>query len=133
MGSKLNHVRSQSRPAARSNGPRDVRSGYVRAWTHAQSRLPLMRHNAVHDPADMFAFIVRFKSEHDGNSPTTTDLMQALAITSKSVARYTLRRLQDVGLIRIDRDQVDRDNIRSIQVQGGRWDWQAPERKGDPA
>ncbi len=91
---------------------------YVDAWCHAQAVLPRLCSNQVHDPADAFAFIVRFKRDHDGASPTSRDLMAALQIPSSSVAYNVLRQLERAGLI-----QMEPGLSRSIRIPGGRWDW----------
>lgn len=64
----------------------------------------------------LYVAIVEHKSANDGCSPSTRDLMQATDITSTSVLRYHLKRLEAAGLITLDHGVA-----RSIRVTGGAW------------
>lgn len=68
------------------------------------------RHRAVFD------FIVRYKKENDGNSPSITEIGAKFKINSKSHVMYILSRLHNYGLIRLESKAH-----RSIQVIGGKW------------
>ena len=70
------------------------------------------------DDADrMFDFIVKYKTEHDGNSPSNREIGAAVGISSTSVVRYKLDELVRRGKIR---PRIDRQT-RSIEVVGGSW------------
>jgi hypothetical protein len=72
---------------------------------------------AIHDIREIFRWIIEYKSQHDGNSPSLTEMMSACCISSRSVARYQLRRMQSAGLIRL----AGSKQARSICVVGGEW------------
>jgi SOS-response transcriptional repressor LexA len=76
------------------------------------------RPRSQHEPEQLFRFIVDFKSEHDGNSPTIREIMQACGITSTSVCSYNLKLLARSGRIRLCRDGV---RASRIEVVGGHW------------
>lgn len=67
---------------------------------------------------EMLDFIIRYKKEHDGNSPTYREIMRATGISSTSVVAYHLERLEQNGVIRRPQ-QVG--NSRMIEIVGGRW------------
>jgi hypothetical protein len=71
----------------------------------------------AHDIREIFRWIIEYKSQHDGNSPSLTEMMSACCISSRSVARYQLRRMQSAGLIRL----AGSKQARSICVVGGEW------------
>lgn len=64
----------------------------------------------------MYKFILKYKLEHDGNSPSMEEIMDACDVSSKSVCNYHLSKLEDDGLI----ERVD-GQARSIVVVGGFW------------
>lgn len=64
----------------------------------------------------MYEFIVGFKREHDGNSPTIREIGDALGMHSTSHIRWYLEKLEKRGLIRIEGYAS-----RCIEVMGGRW------------
>lgn len=69
-------------------------------------------------PDKLFAYIVRYKAAHDGNSPTMREIVGAgVAGASTSVASYTLHALEQQGRIRLS----GTTQARSIEVVGGRW------------
>lgn len=71
-----------------------------------------------YDPNEIFAWIVAYKKEHNGNSPAVFDIMHGCRVSSKSVVFALLRRLEDAGRIRLGR----RCGLaRSIEVVGGTW------------
>lgn len=49
----------------------------------------------------IYQFIVDFKAQHDGNSPSVREIMTAAGITSTSVTDYHLRALERQGRIRL--------------------------------
>lgn len=65
----------------------------------------------------VYDYIVQFKSEHDGISPTYREIMDAVdGIGSISVVDYHLTKLEDDGLIkRLERKQGH------IMVTGAHW------------
>ncbi len=66
----------------------------------------------------IFDFIVQFKKEHDGNSPTNREIMDACKISSTSVVSYYLDLLVKAGLInRCGAPGASR----MIEVAGGHW------------
>jgi len=71
-----------------------------------------------HDYNRVYQYICRYKSEHDGNSPTVREIMRACGISSTSVALYILRALEDEGRITMRSGGTPR----GIQVVGGRWE-----------
>ena len=73
----------------------------------------------VHNPEDIFDFIVRWKRNHDGNSPSLSQIMTHCKITSKSVVVYILEKLESQQKI----IRVGPKYERRIQVVGGRWDY----------
>lgn len=66
----------------------------------------------------VFDFIVQYKSENDGNSPSIRDIMAHCAISSTSVVIYHLEKLE-----RSERIERDYAGARSIRVRGGEWNW----------
>ena len=84
--------------------------------------LPIAAEQAVYE------FLVAFKIEHDGNTPTRREIMEACGITSTSVVNYYLDRLERKGLIEQPRNGASR----MIVVTGGCWQapcWLAAEQK----
>ncbi len=65
----------------------------------------------------VMAFIVNHKQAHDGNSPSLDEVMAGVGLSSKSVARYHLIKLEQLGLIRMP----NKKDARGIQVIGGHW------------
>ena len=67
----------------------------------------------------IFDFIVRYKREHDGNSPSTREIAEICCITPSAV-RYHLTRLEIDNLI-----HTTGKPRRNIEIVGGIW--QPPE------
>lgn len=67
-----------------------------------------------HNRQAVLDFIIRYKQEHDGNSPSMRQIGHAFDITSTSLLDYILDDLVDAG-------KILRDGSRGIQVIGGRW------------
>lgn len=59
--------------------------------------------------------IVAFKTDNDGNSPTTRDLSQATGISSSSLVWNYLKGIERAGYITIAKGS------RNIRVRGGSW------------
>ena len=62
-------------------------------------------------------FIIGFKRANDGNSPTLREICRACNVTSTSVARYHLAKLQRRGFIQMPKG----GQCRKILVVGGSW------------
>ncbi len=71
-----------------------------------------------YDIQRIFNWIVQYKTEHDGNSPTLRELMRACDMSSLSVVAYNLRRLERAGKITL---AGRRAQTRRIVVIGGEW------------
>lgn len=70
----------------------------------------------------VFDYIVEYKSAHDGIAPSLDDIMQAVGISSKSVAMHHLHKLERNGRIR----RPEYGANRHIEVVGGRWELITP-------
>lgn len=64
----------------------------------------------------IYEFIVDYKQDHDGNSPTVREIGEMLGIESTSMVVYYLRQLEELDLI-----LVGSARSRAIQVVGGQW------------
>jgi hypothetical protein len=65
----------------------------------------------------IYAFIIAYKTAHDGIPPSLREIVEECGIASTSVASYNLNKLQAAGLIRINPET----RARNIEVVGGRW------------
>ena len=65
---------------------------------------------------DLLDYIIDYKQENDGNSPTMRQIMENLSYSSTSVVTYNLNVLENQGLIK--RQYGD---ARGIIVTGGQW------------
>lgn len=63
----------------------------------------------------IFEFLVQYKREHDGNTPSTREIAEACCLSISGV-NYHLFRLE-VG----DRIRISEDGRRNIEVTGGAW------------
>lgn len=70
-----------------------------------------------HSMIRVLSFIKRYKTEHDGNSPSNKQIMEACGFATTSTVDYFLGRLEKQGKIR--RPLYRRH--RSIEVVGGEW------------
>jgi SOS-response transcriptional repressor LexA len=68
----------------------------------------------------VFDFILKYKHEHDGNSPSFREIGEACGISSTAVVSYWLKRLETQGLILLPEDPGAHTN-RRIEVVGGCW------------
>ena len=73
-----------------------------------------MNDNSVTTSQQIFQFIVAYKREHDGLSPSISDIAAACFL-HESTVRYHIARLEIQGRIRL----VER---RGIEVVGGAWE-----------
>lgn len=76
------------------------------------------RQPVAYDRMAIYAWIVEYKRTNDGNSPSLDEIMDAFNVSSKSVASYLLKRLENAGLIRLP---LGKKQSRSIVVEGGQW------------
>jgi hypothetical protein len=74
----------------------------------------------------IYQYIVAFKSEHDGNSPSIRQIGDQVGISWTSVVRYHLATMERLGMIKLGGNGVSR----MIVVIGGTW---APPANIDPA
>lgn len=70
-----------------------------------------------HSRKAVLDYIITYKREHDGNSPTLREIMTACHITSTSNTSYILADLAKTGQIVIN------PGSRGIEVIGGRWSY----------
>ena len=68
------------------------------------------------DEDRVYAFIVGYKAEHDGISPSYREIAEGCNLSGVSSVLCALNRLADAGRI----ERVDGSN-RSIAVVGGHW------------
>jgi SOS-response transcriptional repressor LexA len=66
-------------------------------------------------------YIIYFKRENDGTSPTVREIQHALKISSTSLVNYYLRNLKLAGRIRF----CGNGSARGIMVVGGCWQMEA--------
>lgn len=67
------------------------------------------------------AFIVEYKTGHDGNSPALREIGVAIGVKSSSMIDYYLRELERAGLIRREVAMA-----RAIELVGGQYRWENP-------
>ncbi len=72
----------------------------------------------------LFDFILKFKTEHDGNSPSIREIGNGCGINSTSLVKYYLGVLEGEGKITIERKVPGKN--RMINVTGGNWSYQVP-------
>ena len=68
---------------------------------------------------EVFEFIIKFKTENDGQSPTLRDIVQNTLASSTSVASYVLDELEEDGKIKRTANWD-----RGIRVIGGKWTYE---------
>lgn len=66
-------------------------------------------------------YLIQYKTDHDGNSPTFRQIMSACGIKSTSVVSYYLQRMKVDGLIKLN------PGHKGIEVIGGKWTYERPE------
>ena len=67
-------------------------------------------------------YIIEYKTEHDGNSPSMREICAATLLASTSTVNYHLTQLIKMGRIRTF--ALDKQS-RSIEVVGGKWSYHA--------
>jgi SOS-response transcriptional repressor LexA len=83
-----------------------------------KSTFALKHPRRSHDRNKIFDWIVAYKTDNDGNSPTFSEIGVAFKINSKSVIKRIVEDLEDAGRIRLESNRV-----RSIHVIGGQWNF----------
>jgi SOS-response transcriptional repressor LexA len=68
----------------------------------------------------VFDFILHYKRENDGASPSLDEILAGAKISSKSMAKFYIDELVRFKKIR-------RKGTRNLFVYGGRWTFQIPE------
>jgi len=71
---------------------------------------------------EVFDFIIHFKENSNGNSPTLREIAWNTSLTSTSFVKYHLDKLEELGLITVNPKQA-----RGIEVVGGKWTYQEGE------
>jgi repressor LexA len=66
----------------------------------------------------VFNYIVEYKRENDGNSPTIRDICAAVGFSSTSYVNYILEKLEHFEFI-----MRDKAKSRGISVIGGHWSY----------
>lgn len=72
-------------------------------------------------PAEILAYIINYKSTHDGNSPSYRQIQAACNLSSTSRVFYYMDVLEKQKSIKILYDDRERPS-RCIAVVGGRWE-----------
>lgn len=70
----------------------------------------------------VFEFILRYKTEHDGNSPSYQQIANAVGLKSVSTIKIHITTLRDAGLLK-----HEFADSRSIEVIGGKWTYEIGE------
>lgn len=65
----------------------------------------------------VYRYIVQYKRDHDGNSPSYRQIMDACDVSSTSQVSLTIDLLRRQGRIRL----LENGTARSIAVVGGKW------------
>ena len=75
--------------------------------------------NATYNPNEVYRYIVKYKRDHSGNSPTMREIQKAVGISSVSVVSYILDILESRGWL-------VREGHRGITLTGERWEIEPP-------
>ena len=70
----------------------------------------------------ILAFIIRFKRDSGGDSPTIREIGRAVGITSSAVVAHHMDALEERGLI----TRPD-GKARRITIPGGKWTYEPPQ------
>lgn len=73
-------------------------------------------HPTKYDNDIVFAWLVKYKSQHNGNSPTLREMCTGLNISSISVAHHILDGLQKQGRI-----VLPHKGCNGIEITGSKW------------
>jgi DNA-binding transcriptional ArsR family regulator len=63
----------------------------------------------------IFNYLVQYKEEHDGNSPTNRQIAEACHVSPSTVSHHLAR------LERANRIRLSEDEYRNIEIVGGQW------------
>jgi SOS-response transcriptional repressor LexA len=63
----------------------------------------------------IYAFLIRYKQEHDGNSPSNRQIAEACHVSSSTVGHHLAR------LERANRIRLCEDEYRNIEIVGATW------------
>lgn len=66
---------------------------------------------------EVLEFIIRYKEEHDGNSPSVFQIRDACELSAVSTVYYHLTKLEEAGRIKLNK-------IKGIEVTGGEWSYE---------
>jgi SOS-response transcriptional repressor LexA len=69
----------------------------------------------------VFNFILTYKCQNDGNSPTFREIMDACRISSTSMVVYYLKQLEKMGMIRRPEPVNGNRSSARIEIVGGSW------------
>ena len=70
----------------------------------------------------ILSFIIRFKRDSGGDSPTYREIMRGVGITSAAVVAHHMNVLEDRGYIIRDDTKA-----RRISIPGGKWTYDPPQ------
>ena len=87
------------------------------AWMKRIHSIPHLS-SRKYDDNEIFQFIVQYKIDHDGVSPTMREIKESMGVSSTSVVNYILDRLEYSGRIK---RPANGTSTRSIQIIGGKW------------
>lgn len=81
--------------------------------------MPRKSYVLIHSRKAVLDFIITYKTNNDGNSPTMREISKGSGVKSTSNVDYILNQLEDGGFI----TRVS-DSARSIIVTGGHWHYE---------
>ena len=76
----------------------------------------------------VFQFIVKFKRQYQGRSPTYREIMDGTDLRSTSTVNYHVGRLVKLGKVEYDDKNA---STRSLMVKGARWEFDDNERNAE--
>jgi SOS-response transcriptional repressor LexA len=94
----------------------ETRSAYKKAAQVFRQEV-LKNIMSKYKPNKVFEFIVDFKKDHDGNSPTVREIAKKCKISSISTVSFILDELDESGKIKL----LNNGQSRQIHVVGGSW------------
>jgi DNA-binding MarR family transcriptional regulator len=68
----------------------------------------------------VYDFIVWYKKEYDGNSPSVREIAEAVEVASSSTIYIHIDKLVDEGLL-YRHPHIDKGSARCLMVTGGEW------------
>lgn len=102
----------------RHNSPGEIMATIGRLQTsgHLSSSYKFGQSDMTYAQRTVFDFIVQFKIEHDGMTPSIREITEGVGYKSTSTAHRTIIQLNDMGII-----QVDSTKSRAIRLPGGHY------------